>query len=157
MLFESLAGEESDDMKSSQRNLIMHNDVEYQANWILWAGKTWNTLLWHQRNSVWKCWNPSDNQQKMMENLIIMTLPTEYNYVNEFHPPSERNGDLWEFWKKLVELITGQASEFICAQRKPTENVLSYSQRLRNLLLYSSGVLEKNLENDLWSIRMVYQ
>ena len=45
----------------------------------------------------------------------------------------------------------------MCAQRKPSENVLSYFQRLRNLLLYSSGVPEKSLETDLWSIRMVYQ
>ena len=182
MSFGSSSEEESVETKSSRRNLIMHNDVESQANLNTLSAKNVKYAAITPTKFGMKTWEPlscsfldhlvrlemgvnaaiaAGVEQKMIENLIIMTLPAEYNYVNEFHPPSERVGDLGAFRKKLVELImgtsTGQASEFMCAQRKPSENVLSYFQRLRNLLLYSSGVPEKSLENDLWSIRMVYQ
>ena len=56
----------------------------------------------------------------------------------------------------IVGTSTNQALEFHKTRRRPDENILTYFQRLKTLLLYSSGNTPDQLEKDLGSIRNMY-
>ena len=93
------------------------------------------------------------------ENLILMTLPAEFSYVNEYVKGSRTTME--DFKKKLVELIIGsntdQTQHLMQCQRKVGEHILSYLNRLQNIYSYCSNKSESEMENDSWGVRIVYQ
>ena len=94
------------------------------------------------------------------QNLILMTLPHNYEYVIDFMETDDRDS-IDSFKKKLVTLIMGtntdQTSHFLQAHRKTDENVLTYFRRLKALYLSCTKTTENNLENDTMGINMMYK
>ena len=93
------------------------------------------------------------------ENLILMTLPADYSYVNEYVKGSRTS--MQDFKRKLVELIIGtnidQTTHLMQCQRKVGEHVLSYLNRLQNIYSYCSNKSESEMENDAWGVRIIFQ
>ena len=93
------------------------------------------------------------------QNLILMTLPTDYSYVNEYVKGSRAS--MQDFKRKLVELIIGsnidQTTNLMQCQRKVGEHVLSYLNRLQNIYSYCANKPESDMENDAWSVRIIFQ
>ena len=91
------------------------------------------------------------------QNLILMTLPSQYVYVNQYVDDSR--DDMDTFKKKLVELIIGtntdQTNQLMMTQRNVGEHVLSYFNRLQNLYCYCAS--KTTIEDDAWGIRIIYQ
>ena len=97
---------------------------------------------------------------KVRQNLILMTLPTGYEYVADFITATDRESmDL--FKSRLIELICGtksdQTSELLKAQRRSDENVLSYFRRLKSMYMYCTKKGEEDLATDAMGLNMFYQ
>ena len=97
---------------------------------------------------------------KTRQNLVLMTLPTGYEYVNDFLVTSDKT-NMDTFKTKLIELICGtnadQTSVLLKASRRPDENILSYFRRLKSLYLYCTKKTESDLDNDAMGLNMFYQ
>jgi len=93
------------------------------------------------------------------QNLILMTLPAEYSYVNQY--VSDSRDTMVNFKRKLVELIIGssseQTNELMLTQRKVGEHILMYFNRLINLYSFCANKSESDLESDAWGLRIIYQ
>jgi hypothetical protein len=97
---------------------------------------------------------------KTQQNLILMTLPHNYEYVTDFLEEADRSS-MDSFKKKLITLVMGtntdQTSHFLQAQRKPDENILTYFRRLKALYLSCTKTTEVNLETDTMGQNMIYK
>ena len=93
------------------------------------------------------------------QNLVLLTLPGEYLFVQDFITKDDRK-TMESFLNKVVELIVGdkqeQLSLFLRVYRKPTETILAYFSRIKNLYQHSAGAAS-SLENDTFGIRIIYQ
>ena len=93
-----------------------------------------------------------------IQNLVLLTLPAEYQYVADFITADDRT-TTQKFLAKIVELIDGskqeQLSSFLRQQRKHREHILSYFSRLKNLYMHSSN--SDDIENDKFGVRLIYQ
>ena len=99
-----------------------------------------------------------DNKQ--IQNLVLMTLPSTHQYVIDFITDTDRT-TIESFLNKIVELLEGskteQLSNFLKAQRNPTEKILGFFSRMKNLYIHSTGKKESELEDDVFGIRLIYQ
>ena len=79
---------------------------------------------------------------KTQQNLILMTLPTGYDWAADFMEEEDRE-TMAKFKAKLTELICGtdadQTSALLSAHRKENENILSYFRRLKSLYAYCTN------------------
>ena len=97
---------------------------------------------------------------KTRQNLILMTLPRNYEYVIDFIEETDRSS-MDSFKKRLITLIDGtntdQTSHFLQAQRKSDENILTYFRRLKALYLSCTKTSESDLETDTMGTNMMFQ
>jgi len=97
---------------------------------------------------------------KQIQNLVLMTLPPEHQYVIDFITEPDRQS-IEVFLNKIVELLEGskteQLSNFLKAQRKPNEKILGFFSRMKNLYIHSTTKKETELEADVFGIRLIYQ
>lgn len=97
---------------------------------------------------------------KERQNLLLLTLPRDYQFVSEFLE-TEDKADMQKFQAKMVELIMGTSwdtsSLLINAHRRPNERILSYFLRLTNTYLFCTGKTETQIEDDVWVCMMLYQ
>ena len=79
------------------------------------------------------------------QNLVLMTLPTSYDWASDFMEAEDRS-TMAKFKAKLTELICGtdadQTSALLSAHRRENENILSYFRRLKSLYAYCTNEQE---------------
>ena len=127
--------------------------------------KTWNpvtTTIFQHLSSLKIGLSQAERQKIPMnsrQNLILLTLPGEYHFVNDFISEEDRVS-MEKFTTKIVEIIAGstqeQLSNFLREQRKPNEPILAYFSRIKNLYTHSTGN-STNLDKDQFGVRLIYQ
>ena len=94
------------------------------------------------------------------QNLLLQTLPLDYQYVAAFVDDASKVS-MAKFTSKLMELIMGtnweQSSWILNASRRSGEKILSYFLRLMGMYQFCTSKSEADLENDQWFCMMLFQ
>ena len=95
-----------------------------------------------------------------LQNLLLQTLPQDYQYVTAFLEDNDKK-NMSSFKSKLMELIMGtnwdQSSAVLTAQRRSGEKILSFFLRLQNMYSFCTSKNDKELAEDKWFCMMLYQ
>ena len=154
---------------STSSNFICNNEEKGKVNATVpskYGMRTWNPVTSNIFAHLQSCkigiaqaqdQKVSDSQ---IMNLVLMTLPAEYQYISDFMEDSDK-ASLDTFLAKIIELIQGskqeQLSVFLREHRKPGENILGYFSRISALYRHSSGKKDADLENDKFGVQLIYQ
>ena len=130
---------------STSSNIICNNEETGKGNATVpskYGMRTWNPVTSNIFAHLQSCkigiaqaqdQKVSDSQ---IMNLVLMTLPAEYQYISDFMEDTDKTS-LDTFLAKIVELIQGskqeQLSVFLREHRKPGENILGYFSRISAL------------------------
>ena len=149
---------------------IINNTSETKSTFIATPAKfglpTWNELETTFLEHLMRCERGMKyaEQKKLslaeQQNLLLQTLPQDYQYVCSFLEESDKQ-NMGKFKSKLMELIIGtnwdQSSTVLNAQRKTGEKILSFFMRLVNMYSFCTSKNENDLNEDTWFCMMCYQ
>ena len=167
---ESLTDNQSEHtLGGTSSNVICINDSTGKVNATVpakYGMRTWNPVTSNIFSHLQSCkiGIAQAQDQKVSEsqimNLVLMTLPAEYQYISDFMEATDKE-TLDKFLAKIVELIQGskqeQLSVFLREHRKAGENILGYFSRISALYKHSSGKTDSDLENDKFGVQLIYQ
>ena len=143
----SKAEEPNDDAKETLRRAYIYKPSTFGLT--IWNPSTSDISSYMER--VLKACKEAKEigaQEHQLIRLIMRSLPDRFEFVEGF-VDKDKKSDHTEFAKEVVRILGAktqrQMHDFITAQRKPGESILSYFSRI--LMLYKSS---NNLTDDTW-------